>query len=277
MLAQALAHPPTVDEAPVVVDAELPSTRPSMLPSMLPSMRAAWETHAGDWAAWARTPGHDHFFWSYNLPRFLEILPSPGELTLDVGSGEGRVARVLTDLGHHVVALDASTTLATLAAMHETQPATAAVADAVALPLPDAVADRAIAFMSLQDVDDLTGAVDELGRVLRPGGILCVAILHPLTTVGDFVDESLAADFVVTHPYGEPRRFVDDIERDGLTMVFHSIHRPLEAYTGALHRAGFVIDLLREPVPDAAAVAEFPRFARQVRIPWYLHVRAVRR
>jgi SAM-dependent methyltransferase len=239
-------------------------------------MRAAWETHAGDWAAWARTPGHDHFFWNYNLPRFLQILPPPGELTLDVGCGEGRVARALTRLGHRVVALDASTTLASLAATHEEHPVPAAVADAVALPLPTAVADRAVAFMSLQDVDDLTGTVDELGRVLRPGGILCVAILHPLTTVGEFADESLDADFVVMHPYREARRFVDQIERDGLAMEFHSIHRPLEAYIDALHDAGFAIDVVREPVPDAPAIAEFPRLARQVRIPWYLHLRATR-
>jgi len=239
-------------------------------------MRAAWETHSREWAAWARTPGHDHFFWHYNLPRFLEILPPAGALTLDVGCGEGRVARVLSELGHHVVALDASTTLATLAAAHEDHPVATVVADAVALPLPDGVADRAVAFMSLQDVDDLTGAVDELGRVLQPGGILCMAILHPLTTVGDFADESLDADFVVTHQYREPRRFVDQVERDGLTMEFHSIHRPLEAYTEALHDAGFVIDTLREPVPETAAIAEFPRLARQDRIPWYLHLRATR-
>ena len=239
-------------------------------------MRAAWETHAEDWAAWARTPGHDHFFWNYNLPRFLEILPSPGELTVDVGCGEGRVARALTDLGHRVVAVDTSRTLASLTTTHNDQPLSAAVADAVALPLPDGVADRAMAFMSLQDVDDLSGAVDELGRVLRPGGIVCVAILHPLTTVGEFADDSLDADFVVTHPYRVPRRFVDVVERDGLTMEFHSIHRPLEAYTEALHDAGFAIDVLREPVPEAAAIAEFPRLARQDRIPSYLHLRATR-
>ena len=239
-------------------------------------MREAWEEHAAEWAAWARAPGHDHFFWNYNLPRFLEILPPPGELTLDIGCGEGRVARTLTELGHQVVALDGSPTLARYAAGHEQQPLVTAVADAVALPLPDAVADRAIAFMSLQDVDDLSGAVDELGRVLRPGAVLCVAILHPVSTAGEYADDAIDANFVLEHPYPEPRRFVDQIERDGLRMEFHSIHRPLATYTDALHDAGFVIDLLREPVPDALAIARFPRLARQNLVPWYLHVRAIR-
>jgi SAM-dependent methyltransferase len=241
----------------------------------LPTMRDAWETHARDWAAWARTPDHDHFFWHYNLPRFLEIVPAPGELTLDVGCGEGRVARVLTDLGHQVVGFDASPTLTALAATHA-QPTAAVNADAVALPLPDAVADQAIAFMSLLDVDDLAGAVRELGRVLRPGGVLCLATLHPISTAGDFVDDSIDSAFVVRYRYGDARRYVDRMERDGLRMEFHSMHRSLEAYTDALHHAGFLIEVLREPVPDAAAIARSPRLGRQDRVPWYLHLRAIR-
>jgi SAM-dependent methyltransferase len=238
-------------------------------------MRDAWEEHALEWAAWARTPGHDHFFWNYNLPRFLEIVPPAGALTLDVGCGEGRVGRALTGLGHRVVAIDASPTLARLAATHE-QPLPTAVADAGALPTPTGAADLVIAFMSLQDVDDLRSAVHEIGRALRIGGRLCLAILHPLSTVGEFVDDSDDADFMVAHTYRESRRFVDDVERDGLTMEFHSMHRPLTEYTAALHDARFVIEVMREPVPDAAAIAQYPRLARQARIPWYLHVTARR-
>jgi SAM-dependent methyltransferase len=239
----------------------------------LPTMRDAWETHALDWAAWARAPDHDHFYWHYNLPRFLEIVPPAGELTLDVGCGEGRLARTLAELGHRVVGIDGSPTLATLTATHDV-PMPAIAGDAAALPLPDGVADLAVAFMSLLDVDDLDGAIHELGRVLRPGGVLCLATLHPMSTVGDFADDSVDADFVVHHRYGELRRYVDVVERDGFAMEFHSIHRPLEAYIDALHRAGFVVELLREPVPDADAIARFPRLGRQARIPWYLHLRA---
>jgi hypothetical protein len=57
-------------------------------------------------------------------------------------------------------------------------------------------------------------------------------------------------------------------------MTFHSEHRPLEVYVDALARAGFVIEALREPVPDEAVVADVPRLQRQRRIPWYVHVRA---
>jgi SAM-dependent methyltransferase len=247
-----------------------------MVEPELPSLREAWERNARDWAAWARTPDHDHFFWAYNLPRFLEIVPAPGDLTLDVGCGEGRVGRVLAERGHRIVGLDGSPTLTALAATHE-QPISVVNGDAAALPFPDAVADQAITFMALLDVDDLGGTVHELGRVLRPGGVLCLATLHPIATAGDFADDSSDADFVLHHSYRQARRYLEAIERDGLGMEFHSMHRSLEAYVDALHDAGFFVDLLREPVPDAAARERYPRLARQQRIPWYLHLRAIRR
>jgi SAM-dependent methyltransferase len=239
------------------------------------TLREAWEAQALAWAAWARTPGHDYFFWRFNLPQFLGIVPAPGELTVDIGAGEGRVSRVLAERGHRVVAIDSSPTLACLTATHENSQRVL-VADAAAIPLLDGVADLAIAFMSLQDIDDLDGAVREMARVLRPGGSLCIAVLHPLATAGRFVDDSVASPFLITDAYPQPRRTVDAVERDGIGMVFHSMHRPLGAYSRALSDAGFAIEVLSEGVPDAASIEDYPRLDRQTRIPWYLHLRARR-
>jgi hypothetical protein len=68
-----------------------------------------WEREAENWIAWTRTPGHD----AYHLYRdaFFELLPAPGAATLEVGCGEGRVARDLTVLGHRVAAVDAAPSL----------------------------------------------------------------------------------------------------------------------------------------------------------------------
>ena len=240
------------------------------------TLREAWESQAEAWAAWARTPDHDHFFWRFNLPRFLDLVPEPGQLTIDVGCGEGRVGRALAGRGHRVVALDASPTLARLAATHELSQVTV-VGDAAALPLGDASADLVVAFMSLQDVDDLDGSVREIGRVLRRGGMLCMAILHPLSTAGEFADDDVDSAFVLRRPYAEPYRLVESFERDGLTMVFHSMHRSLAAYVSALHDAGLLIEVLTEPLPDDDLLRDQPQMARVRRVPWYLHLRAVRR
>jgi SAM-dependent methyltransferase len=239
------------------------------------NLREAWESQAEAWARWARTPDHDHFFWRYNLPCFLELVPEPGQLTLDVGCGEGRLARALASRGHTVIGIDGSPTLARLAATHE-EPVASAAADAAALPVASGIADLVVAFMSLQDIDDLEGSVCEAARVLRPGGVFCIANLHPIVTAGAFEDDSPDSRFVISRAYAEPFRSEEPFTRDGLTMVFHSMHRPVAAYTRALHDAAFLVDVLAEPAPPGDLLRDFPQMGHQARIPWWLHLRAIR-
>jgi SAM-dependent methyltransferase len=237
-------------------------------------LRDAWERHAEEWIAWARTPGHDHYFWRFNFPRFLELLPPPGRLTVDVGCGEGRLPRELQRLGHRVVGLDSSITLVRAAAAAD--PGLFAVADAGSLPLRSASADLVVAFMSLQDIDDMTAAVREAARVLAPDGVFCFSIVHPLTSAGRFEDDVEGGSFIIEDSYMEARPVAGRFERDGLSMTFHSQHRPISAYTDALEDAGFTIGAMHELSPDADHVGEVPAVAKRRRIPLYLHVRAIR-
>jgi SAM-dependent methyltransferase len=168
-----------------------------------------------------------------------------------------------------VVAIDSSFALARVAATHEVhQPAVAA--DAAALPLQKGCADLVVAFMSLQDVDDLIGAIAEAARLLAPGARLCLAIVHPLNSAGRFEGEreDREAPFVIRGSYLAAHRYRDDIERDGLAMTFHGEHRPLEAYAQALEHAGLDIEAIRE-------VTEEDPTDRWSRIPLFLHLRAV--
>jgi hypothetical protein len=54
----------------------------------------------------------DHDFWRFCLPSLLRLLPPPRRQTVEVGSGEGRVCRELRALGHRVVGVEPSPTLA---------------------------------------------------------------------------------------------------------------------------------------------------------------------
>jgi SAM-dependent methyltransferase len=233
----------------------------------------AWHDQAAARARWARTPDHDVFYWRYNRPSFLEIVPAPGRLTVEVGSGEGRMCRELAGVGHRVIGFDQSPVLVDLAA--DDGSTSVAVADGGALPVRDGAADLVVSFMVLQDVDDLDAVVGECARIAAPGARLCVAIVHPLASAGQFADEdSPESPFVISGSYTEATRLVEPMARDGLEMVFHSEHRPLSAYTGALERAGFVIESLREPLPAADVVRDHPRLAGVRRVPWFLHLRA---
>jgi SAM-dependent methyltransferase len=233
-------------------------------------LRDAWDSHAEAWIQWARTPGHDSY-WRFHRDAFLPLVPPPGALTLDIGSGEGRVGRDLAQLGHVVVGVDGSPAMAAAAASHPGAGGPVVLGDAAALPFGDAAADCVVAFMSLQDVDDLEGALSEAGRVLGSGGRLVIAITHQANTAGHFAQGSEDAQrpFVIEGSWFERRAVTDTCGRDGLVMTFHSEHRPLRDYTDALADAGFVIERLREVTdPDPSQ--------KWHRIPLFLHVLARR-
>jgi SAM-dependent methyltransferase len=231
------------------------------------SLRDAWESHADDWTAWARRPGHDTY-WLFHREEFLALVPQPGDLTLDVGCGEGRVARDLARLGHRVVAMDVAPTMARRTAEGAGGLAGILCADATRLPMPNAVADLVVAFMALHDMDDMAGAVREIGRVLRPGGRLCFAVVHPLNAAGRFRDDGAESAFVVAGDYFTPRRGGFVQERDGLRMTFELMHRPLQEYFAAMEAAGLLTEALREVRPHDGS--------RWDRVPMFLDVRAVR-
>ena len=84
---------------------------------------------------------------------FLPLVPPPERLTLDIGCGEGRLTRDLSRLGHRVLGIDASPATVTAAASVPGAGGWVAAGDAAALPVAGAVADCAVAFMSLQDID----------------------------------------------------------------------------------------------------------------------------
>jgi SAM-dependent methyltransferase len=227
-----------------------------------------WEDQAGNWLAWARRPGHDAY-WHYR-DAFFPLVPPPGRRTLEVGCGEGRVARDLTARGHRVVGVDDSPMLLQPAA--QAHPEGRYVrADAAALPFRDTEFDLVVAYNSLMDVEDMPGSVREAGRVLEPGGRFCFCLTHPFMDVGRFASRDPDAAFVVTGSYLGPRRpFEGTFARAGLEITFRGWCYPLEDYMRAFEAAGLLVEALREP-PD-------PRGdLRHCRIPMFLMGRCLKR
>jgi SAM-dependent methyltransferase len=238
------------------------------------SLRDRWETQATEWIDWARAPGHDSY-WRYHRDQFLRLVPAAGDLTIDVGCGEGRFTRHLKSSGHAVIGIDASPSL--VAAARASDPSMAIIrADAAALPLTDGCADLAVAFMSLHDIDAMPASVREVARILKPAGRFCVAIVHPINSAGKFEGDATAdAPFIIKGDYLKSFAYADAVVREGRSMTFHSRHRSLESYFSALEAAGFLVEALREPeLPDHAVVLE--RSRRWQRIPLFLHWRARR-
>lgn len=232
------------------------------------TLRDAWEAEAGNWVAWARAPGHDSY-WTFHRDAFLELLPRSSGITLDVGCGEGRLPRDLKSRGYDVVGIDVSPMLIEYA--READPdGDYRVADAATLPLSDTSVSLVTTFMSLHDVDDLDAAVREIARVMRPDGMLAVAIVHPINSAGAFESSDDDAVFRIETYLGESN-YTDVVERDGLRMSFAGRHRPLEAYFAALSATGLVVERLVE-VPDRTDAPA----SRWRRVPLFLHLTARR-
>jgi len=208
------------------------------------SFNADWEREAPNWIAWARTSKHDAY-WEYS-PGFFDFLPLPGCATLEIGCGEGRVARDLGARGHRVTAVDGSPTL--LEAARSTDPSGEYVlADAADLPFTDDTFDLVVAHNSLMDVQDMPGTVREAARVLKPEGRFCVCVTHPITDIGRFAARDAEAPFIVRRSYFGRQVVEDTVERDGLSITFHGWAYPLEDYALAFEDAGFLIEAMREP------------------------------
>jgi SAM-dependent methyltransferase len=236
--------------------------------------REHWERQASNWADWARRPDFDAY-WNYS-PHFFDLVPHPGDRTLEVGCGEGRVSRDLAMRGHRVVAVDASDHLIHLAKDAD-QNNSYLRCDAACLPFVDESFDLAVFYNSLMDIDDMESAVREAARVLRPGGVLCACVTHPIADAGRFESGEGDSPFVIEDTYlGDRRWFAAEIERDGLRMIFAGWAYPLEGYFGALERAGFAIQAVREPRVDQPTVARNSSEERWRRIPNFLMWRAVK-
>ena len=106
----------------------------------------------------------------------LQLLPSmTGLSALDAGCGSGRYLQLLIDRGARVVGVDQSSEMLRRAQ----KIGTAVCGDLYALPIRSESMDVVVSGLALGDVADLSIAIRELARVLRPGGSLVYSVVHP--------------------------------------------------------------------------------------------------
>ena len=120
--------------------------------------------------------------------------PRPGETIIDCAGGTGDMARRFARLARaakerrggadaRVVALDYNAEMVRAGRERGSPPELAwAVGDAMALPLPDACADACMIAFGIRNVADVSQALREARRVLKPGGrFLCLEFSRPVT------------------------------------------------------------------------------------------------
>jgi SAM-dependent methyltransferase len=108
----------------------------------------------------------------------LETVDGPVETVLDIGGGSGRAA---TALGEGTVVLDASWGMLKRA---RDKGFAVVQGDAGRLPVGDEVADVVVIVDALHHFPDTPRTLDEVYRILRPGGVLVIREFDPGTIRG---------------------------------------------------------------------------------------------
>ena len=163
-----------------------------------------------------------------------DVAARGGGRVADLGAGPGQIGAYLRERGAEVVALDLSPAMAGIARKRLGLPATAG--DLTALPFASDSLSGATAFYTLIHLEDrsVTAATKEIARVLRPGGVVLVAV-H----IGDQVvhlDEWLGAQVDVDFRFFTTDDLVGHLVAAGLQVesVTERAPGPGEAET---HRA----------------------------------------
>jgi SAM-dependent methyltransferase len=138
------------------------------------------------------------------------------------------------------------------------------IARAESFDCEDATFDLVVSYLTLVDIEDLDGAIRNMSRALRPGGVLLVANLTSFNTAGmpeGWRDCGGTLQFSIDR-YLEER--VICLEWSGIRI--HNWHRPLERYMQSFLKAGLLLRDFTEPAPiggDPEKVAQYRR------APWF--------
>jgi len=181
---------------------------------------------------------------------------------LDVGCGEGRFCRMLAERGIGTVGIDPTEALIDEARRRD-PPGDYRIGRAEQLDFPDASFDLVVSYLTLIDIPDLTRAIAEMARVLRPGGSLLIANLTSFNTAAQ---PSLGARLgfrpAVDRYFDERPEWVS---WRGIRV--QNWHRPLGTYMALLLEQGLELRHFAEPSPYAGNPL---RIARYRRAPWFL-------
>jgi SAM-dependent methyltransferase len=143
---------------------------------------------------------------------------------------------------------------------------------ATALGLPPF--DAAVACLVLEHVDPFEPAIDEVARVLAPGGIFVCFLNHPLlqTPGSGWVDDHILEEqYWRVGPYLPDDFSVEEVA-PGIRLPF--MHRPLGRYINVMAERGLLIEHMDEPPPPPGFVARAPEYATAATIPRLLVLRA---
>jgi SAM-dependent methyltransferase len=226
-----------------------------------------WESNAGWWQA-GFTDGADPEYVEQILPMAADALAGARSV-LDVGTGEGQVARLARSRGaERVVGVDPADAQISEARRRGGGPAYVR-SGAAALPFAARSFDAAIACLVFEHITELDAAIGEVARVLAPGGRFALFLNHPLlqTPNSGWIDDQVLdppEQYWRIGAYLVEDTTLEEVE-PGVLIPF--IHRPLGRYVNALSDAGLMLRRMEEPAPPSGFLARAAEYQEAASIP----------
>ena len=233
---------------------------------------AGWDAGAAWWQR-EYTDGADVEYEEQIIPLVVEQLRGTRRV-LDIGCGEGQVARRLAAAGVEVIGLDPSGPQ--IARAHERGGGPCFTrSSAEQLPVADRCLDAVLACLAFEHVHDMPAAVREIARVLVPGGLLVLLVGHPLLQApgsGWIDDKILDERYWRIGEYLREHAVLDEVA-PGISFEF--IHRPVFVYVNTLAEHGLFVEHMEEPAPPPALLDEVWGYPEAATIPRILVLRCV--
>lgn len=226
-----------------------------------------WEAHSSWWQD-GFTDGADPEYEEQILPIAANLLAGYDRI-LDVGTGEGQVARLAVAQGSStVVGIDPTANQVVEALRRGGGPAYAR-AGADALPFPAESFDAVVACLVFEHIEAVDAAIDEVARVLRPGGRFAFFLNHPLlqTPNSGWIDDHMVdppEQYWRIGPYLIEDESVEEVEKD---VFIPFIHRPMSRYVNAMAESGLVLRRMMEPAPPQGFLDRAPEYFQASSIP----------
>jgi len=249
------------------------SPQPPRLP---PEASQLWEVNSRWWAD-NFSDGADPEYVEQILPLAARHLAGSGRV-LDIGCGEGQLTRLAASLDgvHLAIGVDPTGAQIRLAAARGGG-ARLVQGGGAALPFAAGSFDAVLACLVFEHVEDVDGALAEIGRVLAPGGRFVFMLNHPLLQCpgsGWIDDTILEEQYWRVGAYLVEDVSVEEVAKD---VWIPFIHRPLSRYVNGLARAGMVVTWMEEPAPPPGFLAIAEEYAHAATIPRLLLIEAARR
>ena len=191
-----------------------------------------------------------------------------GKSAIDIGCGEGRFSRLLSQLGATVTGVDLTETFIERAKSLSARE-TYLLGNAETLHgINNDTFDIAVSYIVLVDLHDYRSAINAAFRVLRPGGRFVVCNIHPMRSPnpGGWIKQGDTKLFYPVDNYTDegPREF------NWFGRKFVNMHYTLSSYISAFLDAGFTLRALHEPIPSEKELAANPTFDDEYRIPNFI-------